>query len=150
MNGKSVCSYASSVPMAVECGFRASITVTGCNDSFISADFLVVRDGLRSLLGRSTSSDLGLLTIGISISNCEQKPKSNVFPKMPGVMVRFSIDKSIPPVRNAYYNVPAAFREGAKQRLVEMEESGIIERVTTAPNWISGMSAVAKGKNYKV
>ncbi|XP_055527858.1 uncharacterized protein K02A2.6-like [Wyeomyia smithii] len=65
---------------------------------------------------------------------------------MPGVVVKFSIDETIPPVRNAYFNVPAAFREAAKQRLKQMEEQDIIEQVTTAPNWISGMSAVPKGK----
>lgn len=147
LNGKNVRSYAASKPMTVECTFRALVTVAGSCDATISAVFLVVKDGLRSLLGRSTASDLGLLAVGISISNCEQKPKIYVFPKMPGVLVKFSIDKSVPPVRNAYYNVPAAYREGARQRLIEMEECGIIEKVTAAPNWISGMSAVAKGKN---
>lgn len=66
---------------------------------------------------------------------------------MPGVLVKFSVDKNVPPVRNAYYNVPAAYRGAEKRRLEEMESRGIIEKVTTAPNWISGMSAVAKGKD---
>ncbi|XP_058456780.1 uncharacterized protein K02A2.6-like [Malaya genurostris] len=70
-----------------------------------------------------------------------------MFPKVPGVIVKFSIDTTVPPVRNAYYNVPAAFRESARSRLLTMENQGIIERVTCAPNWISGMSAVAKGKD---
>ncbi|XP_055543055.1 uncharacterized protein K02A2.6-like [Wyeomyia smithii] len=66
---------------------------------------------------------------------------------MPGVTVKFSVNKAIAPVKNAYYNVPAAYREAARQRLHEMESRGIIERVTSAPSWISGMSAVPKGKN---
>lgn len=88
-----------------------------------------------------------LLKVGRFVSNCENHAETKVFPKIPGVKVRFSVDRSVPPERNAYYNVPAAFREGAKLWLQEMEERGIIEKVTTAPEWISGMSAVAKGKN---
>lgn len=61
--------------------------------------------------------------------------------------MKFSVDRSVPPIRNAYYNVPAAFRDSARARLQNMEAQGIVERVTTAPNWISSMSAVAKGKD---
>lgn len=50
--GKSVCAYAASKPMAVERSFRASVNVAGHSDSFVSADFIVVRNGSRSLLGR--------------------------------------------------------------------------------------------------
>lgn len=139
-------SYATSKPMTVECAVNALVNVIGHGDLAIPADFLVVRDGRRSLLGRSTASDLGLLAVGLFVRNCEQSPKDNAFPKMPGVVVKFSIDETIPPVRNAYFNVPAAFREAARRRLAEMEERDIIEKVTTAPNWISGMSAVPKGK----
>lgn len=134
--------YASDKPMKVECAFKATIETIGSMKLIVTAEFLVVREGKRSLLGRATASDMGLLKIGETINSCE----SGVFPKMPGVKVTFSVDDSIPPVRNAYYNIPAAYREGARQRLEEMEAKGIIERVTKAPQWISGMSAVPKGK----
>ncbi|XP_055614457.1 uncharacterized protein LOC129760812 [Uranotaenia lowii] len=49
--------------------------------------------------------------------------------------------------KNAYFNVPAAYREAAERRFEEMAARGIIEKVTSAPRWISGMSAVPKGKN---
>ncbi|XP_062715403.1 uncharacterized protein K02A2.6-like [Aedes albopictus] len=147
LNKTNVCSYATTKPMTVERAIHALVRVVGCDGPGILADFIVVRDGRRSLLGRSTASDLGLLAVGLSVSSCEQTSRSKIFPKMPGVVVKFSIDKTIPPVRNAYFNVPAAFRQAAKQRLAEMEERDIIEKVTTAPKWISGMSAVPKGKN---
>ncbi|XP_055630284.1 uncharacterized protein K02A2.6-like isoform X1 [Toxorhynchites rutilus septentrionalis] len=88
-----------------------------------------------------------LLHVAVTINSCENQNNTQVFPRMPGIKIKFSIDKSIVPVKNAYYNVPAAFREGARNRLREIELRGIIERVTKAPEWISGMSAVAKGKN---
>lgn len=136
--------YATNEPMQVKCSFRATVQAVGYHKSMITADFLVVENGSRSLLGRATASDMGLLRVGDMVNTCEE---SSVFPKMPGVKIKFSIDPSVPPVRNAYYNIPAAYREGARRRLEQMEARGIIERVTTAPQWISGMSAVPKGKN---
>lgn len=139
--------YAVETPMAIRCAFRAEIDVVGATKPVVTAEFLVVNEGRRSLLGRRTASELKLLKVGLSVNSCEQSTTAEIFPKMPGVKVRFSVDASIPPEKNAYYNVPAAFREAARRRLEDMEASGIIERVTKAPEWISGMSAVPKGKN---
>lgn len=137
--------YATSAPMKIDFAFRASVRAVGSQTS-VKADFLVVNEGRRSLLGRSTASDMKLLFVGSQVNDCEMGD-DKVFPKMPGVKVKFSIDKSVPPTRNAYYNILAAYREGARKRLLEMEASGIIERVTIAPEWISGISAVPKGTN---
>lgn len=138
--------YASTKPMPIECAFKANIEVPGTAKPSVVAVFHVVPDGLRSLLGRSTANDLKLLQLGKNVNNIESSVEE-IFPKMPGVKVKFSVDSSIAPIKNAYYNVPAAFREAARQRLSDMEKRGIIEKVTTAPSWISGMSAVAKGKS---
>lgn len=67
------------------------------------------------------------------------------FPKIPNELVEFEIDPEVTPTRNAYYNIPAAFRERASKRLEKMIKQGIIEKVTKAPRWISGMCAVPKG-----
>lgn len=139
--------YGSRKPMTIECTFSAKITESHSVGSTVYAIFHVVPQGTRSLLGRSTASDMGLLHVGTAINSCQTSSNADKFPKMPGVKVRFSVDKTVPPTKSAYYNVPAAFREGARNRLHEMEARGIIEEVTSAPNWISGMSAVAKGKN---
>lgn len=114
--------YASGVPMKIEFAFRAEVKPDECTIS-VTADFLVVMSGKRSLLGRATASDLKLLSVGAQINGCENTI-SKKFPKMPGVKIKFSVDKSIPPTRNAYYNIPAAYREAARRRLLEMEESG--------------------------
>lgn len=136
--------YASSNPLQVMCSFRAKIEALGSTKLIVTADFVVVIEGKRSLLGRTTASDIGLLKVGEMVNTCQQ---SALFPKMPGVKIKFSVDSSIPPVRNAYYNIPAAYREAARRRLEQMEAKGIIEQVSTAPQWISGMSAVPKGKD---
>lgn len=72
---------------------------------------------------------------------------AKTFPAVPGEEVHFDIEESVEPTKNAYYNVPAAFREKAMQRLDEMEDQGITEKVTEAPRWISVLSLVPKGKS---
>lgn len=139
--------YAVRTPMAVHHAFRALVEVAGGSKPKVSAEFLVIKAGRRSLLGRVTANEMRLLEVGFAVNNCEDSSFTEVFPKVPGIKVKFSVDKAVPPEKNAYYNVPAAYREGARQRLDEMEAKGIIERVRTAPDWISGMSAVPKGKN---
>lgn len=144
---KEIRAYASASPMVIRCAFRAEVEVMKAFKPIITAEFLVVEGGHRSILGRSTSGELRLLEVGLSVNSCEESTAVGVFPKMPGVRIRFSIDTSIPPEKNAYYNVPAAYREAARKRLDDMETRGIIERVVSAPGWISGMSAVPKGQN---
>ncbi|XP_062550393.1 uncharacterized protein K02A2.6-like [Armigeres subalbatus] len=140
----SIRAYAANKPMHVTCSFRATVEVIGFDKPVVAAEFLVVEEGRRSLLGRATASDMCLLKVGEMVNACEE---SSIFPRMPDVKIKFSVDCSVPPVRNAYYNIPAAYREGARRRLDQMEARGIIEKVTTAPQWISGMSAVPKGKD---
>ena len=139
--------YAAAGPIAVRCAFKADIEVVEVSKPVISAEFLVVDRGQRSILGRRTASELRLLEVGLSVNTCEGTSGAEIFPKIPGVRIRFSVDASVPPEKNAYYNVPAAYRDAARMRLEDMEAKGIIERVVKAPEWISGMSAVPKGKN---
>ncbi|XP_055604509.1 uncharacterized protein LOC129752763 [Uranotaenia lowii] len=136
--------YATRRPMNIECILEATVETVKSRKSIMTAEFIVVKEGRQSLLGRATASDMGLLRVGVEINSCTE---TKIFPKMPGVRVNFSIDTSIPPVKNAYCNIPAAYRQAARLRLEQMEASGIIEKITHAPRWISGMSAVPKGKD---
>lgn len=138
--------YATNEPMQIQQSFKAKIHAVGLAKPAVWANFIVVPGGRRSLLGRKTAGEMKLLKVGANVNACENPDSQTPFPKMPGVKVRFSVDKTVPSVRNAYYNVPAAFREAARKRLQDMAAKDIIEKVSAAPEWISGMSAVAKGK----
>lgn len=107
---KKLHAYGSYNPMIVECTIKAEISIIGSTKSGIQAVFHVVPKGARSLLGRSTSSDMGLLHVGSKINCCEKMSAEETFPKMPGVKVKFSIDQTVPPMKTAYYNIPAAYR----------------------------------------
>jgi hypothetical protein len=56
----------------------------------------------------------------------------------------------VAPTNNAYYNVPTAYRERARERLAEKERLGTIEPATSAPEGISGMSLVPKEVRMKL
>lgn len=63
------------------------------------------------------------------------------------VEVLFDVDEFVLPVRHAYVSIPVHYRQAANERLKVMELTDIIEPAKEAPRWISGMSAVPKGKN---
>lgn len=89
------------------------------------------------------------MKLGCSLNKIEMEEDPEIdnerFPTIPGEKVKFSIDDNVPATKNAYYNIPAAFSDRAALRVREMEQKGIIEKVTKAPRWISGMTAVPKG-----
>lgn len=143
-----VTAYASDTPMQILASFSAWIETIEGQKPKTFAEFLVVKGGESSLLGRDSAKKMRLLKVGLEINSVSRQTEtSEEFPKIPGMTVSFTIDDSVPPRRNAYYHVPAAFREKARDRIAEMLQQGIIEKVTEAPRWISGMMAVPKGKD---
>lgn len=67
------------------------------------------------------------------------------FPSIPNFVLDFDVDPTVKSSVRAYVNIPEAFRERAIARLRKMERQAIIEKVSTAPRWVSGLSAVPKG-----
>lgn len=150
-NGRRTLSaYGPDNALPVEATFKAMVEIPGTTRGML-ATFYVIRGAKKSLLGRDTAVALGVLRMGLSVNVCEVKPqdidRGSRFPTIPGCQVHFDIDGNVPPTKNAYYNVPAAFREQARERLDEMMSQGIIEEVVAAPRWISGLSLVPKGKS---
>lgn len=146
-SSKRIMAYAGKDPLTILNTFEACVHIADDQDRREHAKFFVIRAGRKSLLGRSTALKLGVLRLGINnvtVAPVDQPLK--LFPCIPGEVADFSIDESVPQTKNAYYHVPAAFAQRARNRIKEMEMQGIIERVNSAPKWISGMSAVPKGK----
>ena len=149
-NGKRTLSaYATETALVVEATFTTTVRITG-TDKSVSAQFFAIRHAKKSLLGRETASALGVLRLGLELNVCEtilhKTDTDEIFPTIPDELVHFDIDHTVQPTKNAYFNVPAAFRQRARERLTEMSRQGIIEEVLEAPRWISGMSLVPKGK----
>lgn len=145
---RSIKAYAAPEPLRIIVTFRAWIETTEAQKPRSFAEFHVVKGGGRSLLGRHTAVQMKLLRVGLEVNDVQVKeaPGEGIFPKIPNLQVNFEIDRSVPPVRKAYYHVPAAYTDGARERIEHLLRKGIIERVMRAPRWISGMMAIPKGK----
>lgn len=125
------------------------------------AQFHVVRNGNKSILARETAGRMEMLWVGVGVtrpgksrpdinavmSGDEESETVDEFPAIPDFTFDFDIDESVQPSVKAYVNIPEAYRDRAVVRLRKMEALGIIEKVTTAPRWISGLSAVPKGSD---
>lgn len=142
----SVRSFASSCNLEVICTFKTWIIATEKQKPSTFAEFVTVRNGTTSLLGRRSAMEMKLLGIGLQVNRVEESG-SKKFPSIPGVEINFDIDETIKPLRHAYVSIPAHYRQAANERLRMMEETDIIERVKGSPRWISGLSAVPKGKS---
>ena len=71
------------------------------------------------------------------------------FPKFNDPAVELNYDKSMPPSRNVYTHIPAAFKELTKQKLNELQATGIIEKVTNDmdKSFCSSLLVIPKGKS---
>lgn len=127
--------------------FHAWVEVPGAAKPRIFAKFRVVANGRKSLLGHITATRMQLLKVGLQVNAVSEEKEPVEFPSIPNFILDFDIDPDVPPTKNAYVNIPAAYMGKAIERLRRMEAEKIIEKVNVAPKWISGMSAVPKGKD---
>lgn len=158
---KKLRAYASHSNIEVIATFSAELFVT--DDRPVSIEkFYVVRES-RALLRFNTAVRYSLLAVGLDVSvkrdmdtdwRCEfslhsvQMASNRVFPKFNIPAVKLSYDHSMPPSRNVYTHIPAAFKDLTRQKLKELQETGIIEKVTNEmdKSFCSSLLVIPKGK----
>lgn len=121
----------------------ATIELNVTRPTFVE-EFFVVRNAKIGILGRDLSTKLGILKIGFEVNSISETIRE--FPKAPGVLVKFQIDKKVTPKRTAYYRVPYALEAMVEKKLDTMEKRGIIEEVKEYSEWISPLVVVPKGE----
>lgn len=136
--------YASREPLRVAAKFETWISVNSSKPEAY-AEFYVIEGARRSLLSKATSEELRVLKVGLDVQNVTDG--GTPFPKFPGVQVKLSIDRTIPPKKVAYLRVPAAMEKKVDDKIEEMLRSDIIEKVEGPPEWISPMVVIPKGKD---
>lgn len=145
--------YGAVKPMESLRCFYAYVEVCEARKPRNFAKFHVVANGQRSILGREAAIRMELLRIGLEVKSSGlnavvgENKTVDEFPAIPNFIFDFDIDESVTPTVKAYVNIPEAYKEKATERLKEMKDRGIIEEVKKAPRWISGLSAVPKGKD---
>ncbi|XP_049292920.1 uncharacterized protein K02A2.6-like isoform X1 [Anopheles funestus] len=140
--------YANSEPLMVTAIFEALISVNPTKPTNY-AEFFVIKGAGKCLLSKRTSEDLKLLRIGLDVLqvNPALGKDTKPFPKFPGVQVKLSIDPNIPPKKIAYLRIPAAMEQKVDNKIKEMLQSDVIEKVEGPADWISPMVVVPKGKD---
>ena len=147
---RKVSAFAASTPLVLLHSFNAWIEVNGSIKPSVFAKFFVVKGGRSSLLSKSTAKAMRVLLLGAQVNLVESEenaPRVEPFPAIPDFVLDFNIDESVTPTQNVYFHVPAAYVDRALERLKQMEAQDIIEKVTEATEWCSGMSAVPKGQH---
>lgn len=154
--------YASPGEILVTASFVAELFISEDRPRYLEKFYVI--PNARSLLGRNTALRYSVLQLGLDIPvldhaaqdayklfPCEILTLSVVgeFPKFNVPPVSLAFDKTMPPSRNVFTNIPPAFREESQRRLGELLESGIIERVTSEMDvsFCSSLLVVPKGKD---
>lgn len=138
--------YAASANLHVTHSYEAWIEAPELLKPAAYTTVYVVHGAKKSLLGREVAKRMKLLELGASVHAIESTQENELFPTIPIDPVNFAIDPSAAPIQRPYTNLPVNYVEPAKRRLLEMERRGIIKRVAKS-KWLSGLSAVPKGKS---
>lgn len=130
--------YATNKPMMILGTFTATIEI---QNRAIMAKFYVVSQGKKTLIGRKTAEELGVLRIGLNVNEVSTKQP---FPKIKGVQVKLSIDQSVPPVCQPYRRIPIPLEELVEKKLNELLDMDIIEAVEGPSQWVSPIVPILK------
>jgi hypothetical protein len=112
-------------------------------DKSFNLYFAVANTKCQSVLGRQSCEDIGLIK-RINIIKLEQY--SDLFTGLgclPG-KYHIVIDKSVPPVISATRKIPLSLRDRLLDELRNMEQLGVIRKVSHPTQWVHPLVLVAK------
>lgn len=137
------------IPLQLVTTFDAELEVDDNGDLLkTTTSFHVIQKGQQPLLGKLTAQKLGVLKVGLpsthssSVSKIESSTKA--FPKMKGIKLNIPIDRTVPPVIQPLRRCPIPMLEKVEQKLNELQEMDIIERVMKPTSWVSPLVPILK------
>ncbi|XP_062711240.1 uncharacterized protein K02A2.6-like [Aedes albopictus] len=155
--------YASSGNIEVMATFNAYLFISD-DRPILLEKFYVVKEA-RALLSRTTASRYSVLMLGLKVpvQTVQTQPVAahhvyageiavldtdDIFPKFNVPPVKIHYDKSKPPCRNIFLNIPAAVKPLVEKRIQELIKANIIEPVIDGmdTSFCSSMLVVPKGK----
>jgi len=134
------------------------------NDIVKKIHFEVIKEAPTSLLSANACAALKLVSFNKELVcqvTCQTKEmsKEDIFEefsdvfkglgKLPGAYA-IEMDKEVKPVQNNPRRVPVCVRDQLKLKLTELEEQGVILKVTVPTPWISNMVVVQKPNKLRV
>lgn len=147
-------SYASAGQLSVSTSFEAkmSIPLSDGDTTEFTEEFFVVRKAKRNLLSKETGIRHRVLALGESaraigqVNTLTDESVQEIFPVFDIEPVKINIDKSVTPKKVRYTCIPLHWRKEVNRQLKDLEERGIIEKVSdwNKIKWVSSMLAVPK------
>lgn len=113
----------------------------------LHAEFYVVKDYGRVLIGYETATSLNVLKIGENVNCIEAKEKAG---KIKGVVVNIPINPAVKPVAQPYRRIPVPLENAVNDKIDELAALGIIEKVNGPSDWISPMVVVPKVNDVRI
>lgn len=111
------------------------------------ANFIVVKDYGKALIGYNTGIPLGVIKIGECVNQVEQNGQMS---KIKGFVVDIPINDDVKPVAQPYRRVPVALEETVDKKIEELLSLGIIEKVNEPSKWISPVVPVPKYDDVRI
>lgn len=137
---RTLVAYATDTPMKILSMFNANIRA---GNKEVDARFYIVQQGQRNLLGDKTAKQLEVLKVGFDIASV-RKSDSNGFPKIKGIIVEIPIDPTVQPVQQGYRRAPIALEGKIYEKLTDLLEKDVIEKVNGPSGWVSPLVAILK------
>ena len=156
---KKLYSYGNKQPQQVAGTFTADVLVG--NRVLNEVEFVVIESEGHALLGRETAIALGVLKLGPQINSLQlstdgENRAPNILDKFPGCcegigklkdfQLKIPIDAEVQPVAQPIRRVPYHLRDKLTNKLKELVELDIIEKVSGPSSWVSPVVVVPKPK----
>ena len=154
---RKVYAYASQEPLKLSGKCLLNICVPDTQTSF-KTEFFVMPRPADTLLGRSSSEELGVLKVGVSVNACESRNSTDkkvalktkypkVFTgleKLKNFQLKLHVDESLTPIAQAMRRIPFSRKQKVIDKLEELEALDVIEKVNGPTSWINPLVAVKK------
>ena len=145
---RKIYSYGSPTPLNTLGKFCATVKVNGCQTE---AEFVVIDGNGKPLLGRKTSFELGVLKLNTNECNAGNESVLDKFPeyfkglgKLKGYQAKIHINPDATPVAQSVRKIPLSIRKKVEEKLQELVQADVIERVEGPTPWVSPVCVVPK------
>ncbi|XP_064462921.1 uncharacterized protein K02A2.6-like [Ornithodoros turicata] len=140
--------YGSHAKLPIIGKFKTEIHV---GDKRQPAEVAVVNKVAENIIGYETADALGIIKITLNINAEQTLDPQEEFPqlfqgmgKLKGLQVHLHVDPSVTPVAQPHRRIPLHIRKAVEEKLKELEDGDIIERVSGPTPWMSPLVIVPK------
>ena len=150
--------YGSNTPLALDGVIYCNAEYEGTHSLARIHIFSLENSG--NILGRDTATDLGLLKIKETVNTIQTDKLDEIRSKYPAVFsglgklkdvkLKLNIDTSVQPVSQHLRRVPFHVRQKVENKLNELLDLDVIERVEGPTSWVSPILAIPKGNDVRL